>query len=386
MPLTRTWRSLRSVSLPVAVGALVMAATPAQADITVGVSLALSGPGASLGIPAKNALELWPSEIAGEKINLMVLDDVGDPTAATKNARRFHDERADVFIGSANTPSTIAMAQVAYEVQLPQLSPAPAEVAEGKDAWTFRMAMPAAFYMDGLIDHMKKSGVKTIGFLGLSDAYGELYLKALTKVADASGITVVATERFARADASVTAQALRVTAARPDAVLVVAVGGGAALPQKALQERGFKGRVYHTPASISGDFIRLAGASAEGVLVASGPEQVPEQLPAEHAAKKVATTFVTEYEKKFGPGSRTQFAAHIYDFGQVLAKAVPAALKKAKPGTPEFRVALKDALETVGGIPTSKGMLKYTRTDHWGHGTDARVMLVLQGGDWKLVR
>lgn len=386
MPFTPSWRSLRVASLLVFSGALALAPLAARADITVGVSLALSGPGASLGIPAKNALALWPTEIAGEKINLIVLDDVGDPTTATKNARRFEDERADVFIGSANTPSTIAMAQVAYEVQLPQLSPAPAELAEGKDAWTFRMAMPAAFYMDGLIEHMKKSGVKTIGFLGYSDAYGELYLKALTKAAEAAGITITAAERFSRADASVTAQALRVTATRPDAVLVVAVGGGAALPQKALQERGYKGRTYHTPASISADFIRLAGSSAEGVLVVSGPEQVPEQLPPEHAAKKVATTFVTDYEKKFGPGSRTQFAAHIYDFGQVLAKAVPVALKKAKSGTPEFRVALKDALETVGGIPTSKGTLKYSRADHWGHGPDARVMLVLQSGDWKLVR
>lgn len=386
MPFIPSWRASRVASLSVITGAFVMASLPAQADITVGVSLALSGPGASLGIPAKNALALWPTELGGEKINLVVLDDAGDPTSATKNARRFDDEKADVFIGSANTPSTIAMAQVAYEVQMPQLSPAPAELAEGKDAWTFRMAMPAAFYMDGLIEHMKRSGVKTIGFLGYSDAYGELYLRALTKAAEAAGITITAAERFARADASVTAQALRVVASRPDAVLVVAVGGGAALPQKALQERGYKGRVYHTPASISADFIRLAGSSAEGVLVVSGPEQVPEQLPAEHAAKKVATAFVTDYEKKFGPGSRTQFAAHIYDFGQVLAKVVPVALKKARSGTPEFRAALKDALETGGGIPTSKGVLKYTRTDHWGHGPDARVMLVLQGGDWKLVR
>lgn len=358
---------------------------PAQAEITVGVSVALSGPAASLGVPAKNALALWPQEIAGEKLRIMLLDDAADPTAAVRNARRFAEEKADVMVGTANTPSTIAMAQVAQELQIPQLTPAPAELPEGKDAWTFRMAMHAAFYTEGLIEHMKRAGVKTLGFLGLSDAYGELYLQAFQKQAAAAGITVGPVERFGRGDTSVAAQALRIAVAKPDAVLVVAVGGGAALPQKALKERSYAGKVYHTPASISTDFVKIAGGDAERVLVISGPEQVAEQLPANHPAKAVAMQFVEQYERRYGPGSRTQFAAHIYDFGQVLQKAVPIALKKAKPGTPEFRIALKDALETSGPVATSKGLLHYTATDHWGHGPDARVMLTLQSGEWKLL-
>lgn len=378
--------------LPFRPRSLVMAAvlaallTPAaQADVTVGVSVALSGPAASLGVPAKNALALWPQEIAGEKLRIVLLDDAADPTTAVRNARRFVEEKADVMIGTANTPSSISMAQVAQEVQIPQLTPAPAELPEGKDAWTFRMAMHAAFYTEGLIDHMKRSGVKTLGFLGLSDAYGELYLQAFQKQAAAAGIAVGPVERFNRGDASVSAQVLRVSMAKPDAVLVVAVGGGAALPQKSLKERGYAGKIYHTPASISTDFVKIAGADAEKVLVVSGPEQVAEQLPASHPGKALAMQFVEQYERRYGAGSRTQFAAHIFDFGQVLQKAVPMALKKAKPGTPEFRVALKEALETSGPVPTSKGLLHYTATDHWGHGPDARVMLTLQGGDWKLL-
>lgn len=364
---------------------LLLSNAAAHADVTVGVSVALSGPAASLGIPAKNALALWPQEIGGEKLHVIVLDDAADPTAAVRNARRLIDEKVDVIIGSANTPSTIAMAQVAQEAQVPQLTPAPAELPEGKDAWTFRMAMHAAFYTEGLVEHMKRSGVKTLGFLGLSDAYGEQYLQAITQQAAAAGIQVTAAERFNRGDASVAAQALRVGMAKPDAVLVVAVGGGAALPQKALMERGYKGKVYHTPASISTDFVKIAGADAERVLVVSGPEQVAEQLPATHPARALALQFVEQYERRYGAGSRTQFAAHLFDFGQVLQKAVPLALKKARPGTPEFHAALKQALETGGPVPTSKGLLHYTPTDHWGHGPDARVMLTLQGGAWKLL-
>jgi branched-chain amino acid transport system substrate-binding protein len=356
----------------------------AMAEITVGVSVALTGPAASLGIPVRNSLALWPQEIAGEKIKLVVLDDAGDPTVATKNARRFIEEKVDVILGSANTPSSISIAQVVREAQMVQLSPSPAELPDGQDAWTYRMVMPAAFWTDGLIEHMKRSGVKTLGFIGYTDAYGELFLQALNKQLASSGITLSTVERFTRSDSSVMAQALKLTAAKPDAVIVVAVGGGAALPQKALVERGYKGKIYHTAASVSPDFLRLAGKDAEGALVISGPEQVPEQMPDGRPGRKVALEFVQRYEQKYGPGTRTQFAAHIYDFGLLLQNAVPLALKKAKPGTQEFRVALKEAMES-SPVTVTKGLLKYSATDHWGLGPDARAMLVVNGGDWKVV-
>lgn len=369
------------------IGCLAALAVPsAVADIHIGVSVALTGPGASLGVPVRNALSMWPAEIGGEKIVLHVLDDAGDPTAATKNARRLVEDKVDVIVGSANTPSSIAIGQVANEARVVQLSPSPADLGAGRDAWTFRAVMHAAYYTEGIIAHMKRAGVKTIGYLGLSDAYGETYLQALNKQAAAAGMKIVAVERFTRADTSVAGQALKLVAGGPDAILVVAIGGGAALPQKALAERGYKGKIYHTPSSVSPDFLRLAGKDANGILVVSGPEQVPEQLPATHPGRAVAASFVKQYETKFGAGSRTQFAAHIYDFGLVLQTVVPVALKKGKPGTPEFRLALKDALENSGGIVVTKGVLNYTAADHWGHGPDARVMLTNQDGQWQLVR
>lgn len=366
--------------------AALLASQLASADIRVGVSTSLTGPGASLGVPVRNAFTMWPQEIGGHKLVLQVLDDAGDPTNATKNARRFQEEKADVIVGAANTPSTIAIAQVANEVGIPHLSPAPVELPPGRDAWTFRSTMDSGFFVQGLVQHMQAVGVKKVAFLGVSDAYGEVYLQALNKQAAAAGIQVSAVERFTRADTSVAGQALKVVASRPDAVLVVAIGGGAALPQKALAERRFKGKVYHTPTSVSADFFRLAGKDAEGALVISSPEQVAEQLPPEHPGRKVALAFVQEYEKRFGAGSRNQFAAHVYDIGLVLQQAIPVALKTAQPGTQAFRDALKSAIENAGGIPVTKGVLRYTAQDHWGHGPSARAMLVVEQGDWKLVQ
>jgi branched-chain amino acid transport system substrate-binding protein len=363
-----------------------LAASSAMADINIniGVSAALTGPAASLGVPVRNALSLWPQEIGGHKVVLHVMDDAGDPTMATKNARRFVEDKMDAIMGSANSPSSIAIAQVVKETSIPQLSPSPVEVPPGNDFWIFRSVMHADFFTEGLIEHLKRLNVKTVGFLGLTDAYGEVYLTALNKQAPAAGLKVVGVERFTRADTSVAGQALKMVAANPDAIFVVAVGGGAALPQKALAERGYKGKIVHSSASISPDFLRLAGKDAEKAYVLSGPEQLPDQMPASNPGRVVAQDFYKRYEAKYGVGSVTQFAANVYDLGLILGQAAPVALKKAQPGTPEFRAALRDAIENSGGVTVTKGVIKYSPTNHWGHGANARTMLIVQEGQWKL--
>jgi len=357
-----------------------------QAQVRVGVTTSLTGPGASIGIPTKNALDFWPKNIAGQDIHIQVLDDAGDPTVATKNAWRFATDGFDVIVGAANTPAAIAVAKVAKETKTPQLAPSPAELPKGEDHWTFRVVMPASFYIQAMLEDMAKHQVKTVGFIGLSDAYGESHLQALKEQAASHEIELVATERFSRADSSVAGQALSIVAKKPDAVIAIAVGGGAALPQKALKDRGYKGRIYHTAASVSPDFLRLAGKDAEGALVVSGPEQVPEQLADDHPGKQTSLKFVALYEDKYGAGSRTQFAANAYDLGLVMEKIVPQALNEAAPGTPEFRTALRNALETQGDIIVTKGPLRYTQDDHWGFGPYARVLITpdMQGG-WNLV-
>ena len=224
----------------------------------------------------------------------------------------------------------------------------------------------------------------TIGFLGYTDAYGESWLKEFTAESAKAGIKVVATERFARADTSVTAQALKLVAANPDAMLIVASGSGAAMPHKAIVERGFKGKIYQTHAAATRDLMRVGGKDVEGAFVVSGPAVAPEQLPDAHPSKKLALDFVTKYEKAYGPGSRNQFAAHGYDALVVLEKAVPLALKKAKPGTKEFRAALREAIEGMGRTILSHGVMNWSKDDHWGFTNETGVMMKVAGGEWKV--
>jgi branched-chain amino acid transport system substrate-binding protein len=359
----------------------------AHADITIGVSISLTGPTSALGIPTKNGIELWPKTIAGEKLNVIVLDDATDPTQGVKNARRFiTEDKVDVIVGSVATPIAVAMSDVATEGQTVQLMLSPANLPEGKGAWSFRMPQSTAVMAIPIVDQWKKFGVKTAGFLGYADAYGEAWLKDITPLAEKAGIKLVAVERFARSDTSVTGQALKLVTANPDAILVVASGSGAAMPHKGLVERGYaKGKIYQTHGAASFDLIRVGGADVEGSYVVSGPAVVATKLPDSNASKALGVKYVAEYEKAYGKGLANQFAAHAFDVVIVLEKAIPLALKKAKPGTPEFRAALKTALETMGRTPVSQGVLSFTATDHFGYTPETGVMLKIVGGEWQVV-
>jgi len=334
----------------------------ALADITVGISLPLTGPANGLGIPMQNYIKLWPESVAGEKLKVILLDDASDPTRAVQNARKFvTEDKVDVVMGSSVTVNAVAMAETVAESGTVQLMFSPAALQAGKDHWAFRLPQGNAVMAHAVIEHMKKQGVKSVGFLGYTDAYGETWLNDFkSQSAALGGPPITAVERFARPDTSVTGQALKLVQANPDAILVVASGSGAAMPHKGLIERGYKGKIYQTHAAATRDLMRIGGKDVEGAFVVSGPALVPEQLPDAHPSKKVAQDFVNKYEKAYGAGSRNQFAGHAYDAIIVLEKVIPVAKAKAKPGTPEFRAALRDAIENMGRTVLCHGVLTYS--------------------------
>ncbi len=374
---------LKTSLITTAIAALI--STAALADINIGVSLSLTGPGSGLGIPMQNQFKLFPKTIAGEKVNLIVLDDATDPGKGAANARRFvTEDKVDLIIGSCITAVAAAMTDIASEAGTVQMAGSPVGVPAGKDKWLFRLPQSNTVMGHAVVEHMKKQGVKTIGFLGYTDAYGEQWLKEIAPELDKAGIKIVATERFARTDTSVTPQALKINAANPDAVLVVASGSGAAMPQMGLAERGYKGKIYQTHAAATQDLMRVGGKTVEGTFVVSGPAVIAEQLPDSHPSKKVSIAFVQQYEKAMGPNTRNQFAGHSYDAQIALEKAVPLALKKAKPGTPEFRAALRDSLETMGRTIFAHGVMNWTPADHWGYTMETGVMLKVVDGQFKV--
>jgi branched-chain amino acid transport system substrate-binding protein len=356
-------------------------------EITVGISISTTGPAAALGVPERNALEFVPKEIGGVPLKLIVLDDGGDPTNATTNARRFVTEsKADVIIGSSTTPPTIAISNVANEAGIPHIALAPFPITPERAKWSVDLPQAVSIMGKELYAHMKANNVKTVGYIGFSDSYGDLWLNDFKSQGLPLGLTLADEERFARPDTSVTGQALKLVAANPDAILIAASGTGAGLPQQELRDRGYKGLIYQTHGAATMDFIRIAGASAEGVIMASGPVMDPEDQPDSALTKKPGLALNTAYETKYGANSRSQFAGHSYDAFQVLQRVIPTALKTAKPGTPEFREAIRQAFLSEREIPATQGVYNFTEKDRNGLDDRSRILLTVKNGKYVLLK
>ncbi len=374
-------------SLAAAAAALVVA-TLAHADVNVGVTLSATGPAASLGIPEKNTIALMPQTIGGQKVNYIVLDDASDTTTAVANARKLVTEnKVDVLLGSTTTPNSLAMIDVAAESQTPMISMAASaaivEPVDAKRKWIFKTPQNDIMMSLAIATHMAAAGVKTVGFIGFADAYGEGWLREFSKIAALKGLSIIATERYARTDTSVTGQVLKLVAAKPDAVLIAASGTPAVLPQRTLKERGYAGKYYQTHGVANNDFLRVGGKDVDGTYLPSGPVLVAAQLPASNPVRKSALDYIAKYEAVHGKGSVSTFGGHAWDAGQLMQVAVTAALKKAAPGTPEFRSALRDALETARNVQGAHGIFNMSPTDHLGLDQRARVMVKIENGAWK---
>jgi len=360
----------------------------ADAQIKVGVTVASTGPAASLGIPERNTVALLPKEVAGQTIQWIVLDDATDTTLAVKNARKLAtDDRVDVIVGTSITPGSLAMIDVAAEVKVPMISVAASarivEPVDDKRRWVFKTPQNDALMADAMTDAMVKAKVKTLGFIGFADAYGDGWLSVMEQAAKAKGIRIIAIEKYSRTDASVTGQVLKLMGARPDAILIAGAGTPTALPQKELRARNYGGILYQTHGAANNDVLRVCGKDCDGMFLPAGPLLVAAQLPDSNPVKASALAYINTYEAAHGAGSTNTFGGHMWDAGQLILAAAPQALQTgAKPGTPEFRAAMRDALENVKNLAVSQGVFNMSPTDHAGFDARARVMVKVENGRW----
>ena len=360
------------------------------ADLKVGFITSLSGPVSSLGIPYAKGIQAGvthQSMVNGHKVQLIQLDDGSDPATAARNARKLIEEdKVDVVIGTAGSPGALAIAAVARETKTPLISIANANLPGEDGAWMVTLPQPAPLMVNAIVERMKKSGVKTVGYIGFSDAWGDLVYDSLVPAAKAAGIQVVTNERFARADTSVTGQVLKIVAAHPDAVLTGTSGTPGALPYRALAERGWKGQIYGTHALINPDFVRVGGSAVEGLLAPTGPVIVAEQLPEANPIRKVSMEFRSAYQKANGAVPNDAFSAYSYDAWLLFTDAAQRALAtKAEPGTPQFRLALRDAIVTTRELVGTHGVYNFKPDNRYGSDERSRVMVKLEKGEWKLV-
>lgn len=362
----------------------------AQADINIGLTLSTTGPAASLGIPERNTVALLPSTIGGEKINYIVLDDASDAATALANTRRLIDDRrVDAIIGASITPNALAMVDAIAGSETPMLvlaaSARSVEPLDDRRAWVFKTAPSEAPMVAAIVRHMRDQGRRRLAFIGFADAYGDNWWSAFAASVGAARVALVARETFQGTDTAVGPQVARILAAWPDAVLIAASGTPAALPHKALRAGGYVGTIYHTPGVANPDFLRVGGRDLDGTLLPAGPVLVAAQLPNDHPVRKTALRYVDKYEGRHGKGSASPFGAHLWDAGLLLEQAIPEALRIARPGTPNFRRALRNAIEGVRNLVGANGVFSMSERDHNGFDPRFGVMVTIDKGLWRLV-
>ena len=382
---------MRTLMAAIAAGTFALVATSAGAQtVKIGMTVSTTGPAASLGIPEANTAKLMPKEIGGMPVEIIVLDDASDTTKGVANTRKLlTDDKVDVVVGSSTTPVSLAMLEVASELKAPMISLAASAAIvspmDDKRRWVFKTPQNDRLMADALVDYMAGQKVKSVAFIGFNDAYGDGWLNVDTPALKEKNIELVASERYSRTDTSVTGPVLKLMAAKPEAVLIAGSGTPAALPQKTLKERGYAGKIFQTHGVANADFLRVGGKDVEGTILPAGPVLVAAQLPENNPVKKAGLEYVQRYEAMFGAGSANTFGAHANDALALLQAAIPVAAKNAKPGTPEFRAALRDALEAVKDVVYSHGVVTMTKDDHVGHDKRARVMVTIENGTWKLL-
>jgi len=366
-----------------------LAASAAAADLKVGLVTALSGPTSSIGIPYSKGMQAalaYKPEVAGRKVQLIVLDDASDPATAGRNARKLIEEdKVDILIGSAGVPSSMAIAAVSRESKVPMIALTPIGLAGPEGAWVIAIPQPTDIMVNAVIAQMKKAGDKTVAFIGFSDAWGDLVYNALMKGTEGTDIKVVTNERYARPDTSVSGQILKIIAAHPDAVMTGGSGTPGALPYLELARRGYKGHIYGNHGLINPDFVRVAGESAQGLISSTGPVVVVDQLPAGSPIRKMGEDFRAAYLKVNGTPSTDAFSAYAFDAWLVFADAAARAVTKAEPGTPAFREALHNAITSTKEVVGTHGVYNFHPDSRYGVDDRAREVVRLDQGKWVLV-
>lgn len=359
----------------------------AQADVNVGVILSLTGPGASLGLPEQNAVQLWPQTLAGEKLNVTVLNDATDVTQASRAASKLVTENnVDVIIGSSLTPPSLAITEVAAQQGTPVISLGGGSAIvlpqDGHRKWAFKVSAPEKYAVEPILRHMKENGVTAVGAIAITTAYGEGYVQTLQQLAPDFGIEIAGVERYNQTDQSVTAQISKLALKKPGAIFIISAGTPGALPQIELNKRGYKGLVYQTQGVANNDYLRVGGKDVEGAYIAFSPLMVAAQLEESNPIRARALDFVKLYEERFGPGTAGIFAASAWDAMLILEHALPEALKAAKPGTPAFRQALRDAIENSRNVATSTAVYNFSAEDHNGVDARSQVLARIEQGKW----
>ena len=392
-----------ALALLAAVALLVGATPPGAAQpatVKIGFVVDITGPASSLGIPERNTVQLYETELGtargpqGEvRIQYLITDGESDPTKAVIATKRFiEEERVAAVVCCTTSPASLAIIDTVQRARVPTISLAAAvtiiEPVEQR-RWVFKTPQTDRLILDVLGDYMARVGHRRIAWLGFDDAFGQVGLQEFEKVAPQKRIEIVAKESFARTATDVTSQITRAAGRNPDAFLIWAIPPGANVATKNIRDLNLRQQIYHSHGVANKTFLDLGGPTVEGVVLAVGPLLVAEELPDTNTQKPVLLEYIRRYEGRFGPGTRNTFGGHALDAMLILKPAIERVLRQGV--RPEnvggFRATLRDQIERgTKELVGITGVFNFSPKDHLGLDKRAAVIVRIQGGTWRLVR
>lgn len=360
------------------------ATTNGKETIKIGAVLDISGPGSSLGVPARDSIKLWEEQtnanggINGVPVKVIILDNESDETKSVLAFKKLAGENVVAVVGASQSGTSIAMINTATQEKIPMVSPAASvkivtPVADRQ--WVFKTAQNDSVVVAKIIDYLKAKNIKKLAFLSMNNAYGDSGLQEFTVAAQTAGIKIVASEKFGATDVDFTPQLSKVKTSAADAMLVWAIPPSASLVTKQARELGLNVPIIHSHGIANQTFIKLAGKSADGVVFAAGKLLVAESLPEDDPQKQVLMNYIKAYEKADRP--RSAFGGHGYDGIYLVGKAI----EKAGPD----RAKIRDELEKLQEAGIS-GMYSMSAKDHSGINKDSLVLIEIKNGKWEVLK
>ena len=374
-------------SLPklLAATAFMVAASAAHADIKIGAVLSVTGPASFLGDPEKKTLEMYVADINakggvnGEKINLIVYDDAGNPNQArTFGTRLIEQDGVDALLAGSTTATTMAIIPLAEEAKVPFINFAGAvQAVTPAKPYIFKTPHTDLMACEKIFEDLKKRGLTKIAMISGKDAFGASMQQQCMTVNAKYGIDVLHQETYGPGDTDMTPQLTNIKGtAGIQAVVNPGFGQGPAIVTRNYKQLDIKVPLYESHGVGSKQYIDLAGAAADGVRLPAAALLVADKLPASDPQKKVVVDYKATYEKNTGQPVST-FGGHAYDGLMILVDA----MKRAKSAD---KAKVRDAIEATKNFMGTGGVVNMTATDHLGLDLTAFRMLEIKNGDWTL--
>jgi branched-chain amino acid transport system substrate-binding protein len=287
----------------------------------------------------------------GIPFRLMVHNDVGLWGAAANEVVKMDDEGVWAWIGSIDDLVSHVAIRATLKLEIPNVNtgdPDPT-FTETNIPWVVRTIpddRQASYVMTNQI--IKVDGHKRIAIIRANNRYGRVGTLHFNRTATRMGCPIIIEERFADGDKDFTSQLTRIKKSEPDAIAIWGNADQIALIIKQMRAAGLRQPVYTSDRAVSDEFLKMAGADAEGLMTTC------QYNPGSNNPKLKA--FQANYFKKYGIQPDV-FAAHAYDGMNVLIDAI----RKAGLNRALIRDLLTD-LKTYNGYEGVTGKIIFDQT------------------------